>query len=316
MEGVLPEHGTAAKSGAAGRSRPETGKKECMKTTMRNRVIAIMSTVMLALTVYVPMGGAAFAVESNAAGQPAETEAAEVPEAAEATGSFDSDRWDGSVDISWYDPEETEFTLTKPAQLAGMAALVNGMTSVEVTDDMFKGNDKLDINTPAELREKCTIKETKTTTGTGAGSKTSVIYYGKKEYDFMGKTVKLGADLDMGATFDGSKSFNRSTWKDDRWSGPNWTPVGGSYPMDIKDYTNKENDPDLPYRWFKDRDGNDIDLFLCDSTFNGTFDGQGHTIYNIYCDRYTAKDFMWSQNIALFGSVGHLYEDDRGDQKE
>ena len=36
--------------------------------------------------------------------------------------------WDGTVDISWYDPDKTEFSLSTPAQLAGLAALVNGRT--------------------------------------------------------------------------------------------------------------------------------------------------------------------------------------------
>ena len=35
--------------------------------------------------------------------------------------------WDGTVDISWYDPAQSEFHLSTPAQLAGLAALVNGM---------------------------------------------------------------------------------------------------------------------------------------------------------------------------------------------
>ena len=36
--------------------------------------------------------------------------------------------WDGSVDISWYDPDASEYYISTPAQLAGLAALVNGMT--------------------------------------------------------------------------------------------------------------------------------------------------------------------------------------------
>ena len=35
--------------------------------------------------------------------------------------------WDGSVDISWYDPAQSEYDISTPAQLAGLAALVNGM---------------------------------------------------------------------------------------------------------------------------------------------------------------------------------------------
>ena len=38
-----------------------------------------------------------------------------------------SGAWDGTVDISWYDPEKTEYEIDTPAKLAGLAALVNGM---------------------------------------------------------------------------------------------------------------------------------------------------------------------------------------------
>ena len=30
--------------------------------------------------------------------------------------------WDGSVDISWYDPDASEYYLSTPAQLAGLVA--------------------------------------------------------------------------------------------------------------------------------------------------------------------------------------------------
>jgi len=44
---------------------------------------------------------------------------------------FSTTRWDGAVDISWYNDTDREFTLTNPAQLAGLAALVAGQTSAE-----------------------------------------------------------------------------------------------------------------------------------------------------------------------------------------
>lgn len=37
---------------------------------------------------------------------------------------FSTTRWDGAVDISWYNDIDKEFTLTNPAQLAGLAKLV------------------------------------------------------------------------------------------------------------------------------------------------------------------------------------------------
>ncbi len=80
--------------------------------------------------------------------------------------------WDGTVDTDWYKEENTEFTITTAAELAGLAQLVNGGTS------------------------------------------------------FSKKTVTLGADIDL--------------------ANKEWTPIGKS-----------------------------------DATFQGTFDGAGHTISNL-----------------------------------
>lgn len=38
---------------------------------------------------------------------------------------FSATRWDGAVDLSWYDGTDTEFTITTARQLAGVAELVN-----------------------------------------------------------------------------------------------------------------------------------------------------------------------------------------------
>ncbi len=47
--------------------------------------------------------------------------------------------WDGTtIDVSWYNTNDTEFTLTEGAQLAGLAAIVNG-TATGITADAFTG---------------------------------------------------------------------------------------------------------------------------------------------------------------------------------
>lgn len=52
---------------------------------------------------------------------------------------FSTTRWDGAVDISWYNDIDKEFTLTTPAQLAGLAALVASQTSAETSRWRIKG---------------------------------------------------------------------------------------------------------------------------------------------------------------------------------
>lgn len=43
----------------------------------------------------------------------------------------DADAWNGYIDASWYDARYDTFTLTKPAQLAGLAALVSGTVDTD-----------------------------------------------------------------------------------------------------------------------------------------------------------------------------------------
>ena len=42
---------------------------------------------------------------------------------------FSTTRWDGAVDLSWYNGTDTEFTITTARQLAGLAELVNSNTT-------------------------------------------------------------------------------------------------------------------------------------------------------------------------------------------
>ena len=42
---------------------------------------------------------------------------------------FSATRWDGAVDLSWYDGTDTEFTITTARQLAGVAEPVNSNTA-------------------------------------------------------------------------------------------------------------------------------------------------------------------------------------------
>ena len=114
--------------------------------------------------------------------------------------------WDGSVDTSWYSKDATSFEVSTPAQLAGLAAIVNGKAE------------------------------------------------GIAQDAFAGKTVKLTADVDLG----GVKG------SDGTWSGRQWTTIGeGSW----------------------------------QNPFKGTFDGDGHTVSNLYIDTTTAS------YVGLFGGT-------------
>lgn len=177
--------------------------------------------------------------------------------------------WDGTVDFSWYDSNQTEFYLSKPAQLAGLAALVNGRTDVNLSDDKISGDSSLLISHKIENFQ---------LTGAGGGNQFATVYQGDASFDFAGKTIYLTEDMDMGGVYDASSGS---------WSGPNWTPIGGKYPMDTE-----------------------TGDYLIESFFNGVLDGQGHNIKNLYCNRFTQRGYAYSQAIGLVGYLGGLYDDE------
>lgn len=168
--------------------------------------------------------------------------------------------WDGkTVDVSWYNTADTEFHISTAAQLAGLAAIVNGQYNREI--HRVIGDPSVIVNHESEAE----IKE-------GSQNRsTSVYHYG--EDDFNGKTVYLDADLDMGGSCDPVTG---------EWGGPNYMPVGGQYLMVPEDSSTKLS-----------------------SSFNGTLDGQGHVVANIYCDRYCGNgNFGDGQSVGLVGRLG------------
>ena len=173
-----------------------------------------------------------------------------------------SDAWDGSVDISWYDPSKSEYYLSTPAQLAGLAALVNGMA---------------DPTAPKITGDKSYLKSIRVDdvllVGAGGGNVSDTVY--TSDIDFAYKTIYLTQDMDMGGRYDTASGT---------WSGPNWTPIGGKFPMKPQEAEG--------------------DCLTLDTRFNGVLDGQGHTISNLYCDRYAAKGFPYSMAVGLVGFLG------------
>ena len=104
--------------------------------------------------------------------------------------------WTGGQDISWYDPDATEYVLDSAEDLAGLAAIVNGTAQSSVTTFAATSNN--------------TIKDA-----------------------FKGKTIVLANDINL--------------------KGIEWTPIGRI----------GATSTDFTY------------------SFKGTFDGNGHTIYNL-----------------------------------
>ncbi|MDR3148712.1 MAG: FIVAR domain-containing protein [Oscillospiraceae bacterium] len=164
-------------------------------------------------------------------------------------------KWDGNIDVSWYNDTDTEFHISTPQEFAGLAAIVNGTYNIYSTG-------------------------TNVTQVTGDDNHDKIVYlrnntvsppyiYGAD--DFHGKTVYIDADLDMGGVYDEQAGT---------WSGPNYMPIGGQYQMNTADTGT-----------------------LIGSSFCGTLDAQGHTIANIYCERWVST-FANGQSIGLIGRLG------------
>lgn len=209
--------------------------------------------------------------------------------------SSNTGAWDGkTLDVSWYGADKTTMEISTPAQLAGMAAIVNGIYNAEITtilDDM-DGDGVKEAYTPdyyAALADRKIIARVSSSGSTGGPNgnnqvSTGDYWYGVKAdgvtpSDFKGQTVYITKDLDMGGYLaaDGS------------WSGARHMPIGGQSLMHYIDYKNSLSDG----------------LFHLGASFNGVLDGQGHLLRNVYCNRYAAgSNYGDSQSVGVVGRLG------------
>ena len=201
--------------------------------------------------------------------------------------------WDGeTVDLTWFDPKTYEDTRTyeisTPAQLMGLAALVNGLVNEDCTLYLWEGHGLATVGSSSNEVSAATWNASKyvhesegnMSGGQGLNESTDTYHYG--EFDFKDKTIVLTRDIDMGASYDESSST---------WDGPNYMPIGGQYLMEDEDTTTKLS-----------------------ASFNGTFDGGGHYVFNIYCDRHCSKNFGDGQSVGLIGRLG-CHDSDSADMR-
>ena len=140
------------------------------------------------------------------------------------------DPWDGTIDTSWYNTTDNEFTITTEEQLAGLGAIVGGMAE------------------------------------------------GIAQDEFNGKTINLGANLDLGGLV-----------------GKSWLPIGYYFTDD------------------KNGDGTVGDYYCTVYSFEGTFNGNNHTISNIYQSTWSmkgddsyyvlSKNQYYNDGMGIFGFV-------------
>ena len=122
--------------------------------------------------------------------------------------SYAASAWDGSsIDVSWFDPAQSEYHISTGAQLAGLAALVNGI---------YNSDCRITAGDASYIKDN--ISDDGDSSGpNGNNQSTARYHYGA--YNFDGKTVYLDANIDMSAG--------------------NYMPVGGQYLMAKNDYSTK-----------------------------------------------------------------------------
>lgn len=150
--------------------------------------------------------------------------------------------WDGTVDVSWYAPDQTEFFIDTPAKLAGLAALVNGMTDPGCPE-IIGGKPYISAKAYAGVM----------LVGAGGGNVSDTVYV--SDIDFAYKTVYLTADLDMGGVYNSASGT---------WSGPNWTPVGGKYSMKVGEIKGDSLVLDARFNGVFDGQGYTVSNIYCD----------------------------------------------------
>ncbi|MDR2132538.1 MAG: S-layer homology domain-containing protein, partial [Clostridiales Family XIII bacterium] len=182
--------------------------------------------------------------------------------------------WDGkSIDLTWFDPEASSYHIKTPAQLAGLAALVNGLYNREI--DTIAG-DASYIRVNTGLGDENGPQ--------GNNKSTATFHYGA--YNFAGKTVYLDNDIDMGDA--------------------NYMPIGGQYLMTKN---KSETHIDASFNGVFDGRGHSVTINVDRHVSTGNYgDGQsvgliGRLGVHDNDDASLRPEGAAVKNVAVYGSV-------------
>ncbi|MCD7947963.1 MAG: Ig-like domain-containing protein [Oscillospiraceae bacterium] len=184
--------------------------------------------------------------------------------------------WDGKIiDVSWYlaNPDAASYDISTAEAFAGAAALINGLVNNDVEKIWISSTEYL---TAAQWNDPKNgyVHSGNGDSDAGGGS----YHYGIES--FKDKTIRLTADIDMGATY----AYGS-------WDGPNYMPLGGQYLMTQNDIST-----------------------LIGASFCGTLNGNGHYVLNIYCNRH-ADNYNNGQSVGLIGRLG-VHDNESGSSLE
>ena len=140
----------------------------------------------------------------------------------------------------------------------------NGNYDVDVAatvDEVIDGSEEDGTTASGLTAEDFFVAEpTHIVTSGGFGSADDYYYIGYQKYDFMGQTIHIMSDMDLGGRY---YSYDDGFVL---WYGPDWVPIGGNFIAD------KISSPD---------NQSAVDLVAVESSFNGTLPWL--IVWNFFC---------------------------------
>lgn len=193
---------------------------------------------------------------------------------------YQSKTWTGAVDTTWYDEYVDEFHITTPAQLAGLAAIVNGTATLNGTklQDNFEGK-TIYIDNDIALNSK------------------DIIFELNEEGDDTSRKIKItdGNTTVYTGSISGSSVNNLTMFYQSL----------DSTKQDCEDLVqdlNKTEIGSITLRGWKSIGSGSNTKFM------GTFDGQGHTISGLYTltnTRHNTTNVVSSGTSSYAGLFGY-----------
>jgi hypothetical protein len=246
--------------------------------------------------------------------------------------------WDGSIDITWYNTTDTTFTLSYPAQFAGLAVIVNGLFTTYPTSPVSGSPGILLPDYQAYL--------------TGMGVPSAAAAQGDATisalYGEFTATYQLNDTQDVNNIINDTRQdirtapitkttrvvgtpgaivVHRASASEDEDSQNSTTTTDYSYGAD--DFNGKTVliASDLDFGATKTGGLWDVTspLFMpvagqycvlpgrettnaytkLSASFNGTLDGQGHSFSNVYAEYYANTTYGDSQSVGIVGRLGN-----------
>ena len=242
--------------------------------------------------------------------------------------------WDGTIDVTWYDPDSDSFSIDYAAQYAGLSAIVNGIFTAYPTKE-----GKTEEGLVFDEVDYGAYKKVMGVVEDSSGRQVSSCLYGEFSSTYRLSDSQRGHertdDIVIVQRVVGDPAYVAAAKGTVGKVGDDVEVTTTSYYMGIDDFDGKSVriERDLDFGASKDGDGlwdPESPLFMpvggsyamlpglektngyakISTSWNGVLDGNGHSFSNVYCERYATGNFGDSAHVGLVGRVGIHDADD------